>query len=128
MSDLTIELTGKAKEDYIRARFPKNAPKQPAKKAHTMSTRITEKDLQNILDRINDATGQITEGYPRQDDGTLKCNVGTYVLDWAYGGVRLSQLMNESGGERDITGRGTKRETYGNMRAFLAGVEVNPNG
>ena len=93
-----------------------------------MSNRITTKDLENMLDRINDAAGTGHEGTSKgwilQEDGTQKCNVGAYVLDWAYGGVRLSRLMNESGGESDITQRGTKRETYYMMHSFLLGFHA----
>ena len=86
--------------------------------------RVTQRDLEIVLARINTLVGAPTEGGTRLEDGTWKCNVGTYVLDWAYGGVRLSQLVNKSGGERDITGRGTKRETLHAMRAFERGIEV----
>ena len=93
-----------------------------------MSNRITKRDLQNVLDRINEATGQKLEGWTKDETGRYRANVGTYVLDWCYGGVRLSQLVTPSGGERDITGRGTKRETYHAMRAFLAGLETASKG
>jgi len=88
-----------------------------------MSQRINQADLYAVLARINHATGNKEEAWTKQADGTHKANVGTYVLDWAYGGVRLSQLTNAGGGERDITGRATKRETYHRMHAFLSGLE-----
>ena len=87
-----------------------------------MSSRITKQKLQNVLDAINLAAGQKVEPWTKDETGRYRANVGTYVLDWAYGGVALSQLTNESGGERDITGRGTKRETYRLMQAFLDGL------
>tara|TARA_R110002020_G_scaffold243716_2_gene457245 strand:- start:590 stop:895 length:306 start_codon:yes stop_codon:yes gene_type:complete len=94
-----------------------------------MSHRITQKDLENILDRINSIAGTDHEGTSKGwiknlEDGTFKANVGAYVLDYAYGGVRLSQITSKGGGERDITGRGTKKETYYNMLAFLYGFEA----
>jgi hypothetical protein len=88
-------------------------------------TRITKEDLKNVLDRINEATDHKLEAWTKDEVGGYRANVGTYVLDWCYGGVRLSQLCNEGGGERDITTRGTKRETYERMRAFLTGLEVS---
>ena len=88
--------------------------------------RINQADLYKVLSRINHATGNQQKGWTQQEDGTFKANVGTYVLDWAYGGVQLAQLVNDGGGERNITGRGTKRETYHRMHAFLAGLET-PN-
>jgi len=92
-----------------------------------MTHRIEKANLFAVLNRINDATGNRREGWTERGDGTFKANPGTYVLDWCYSGVRLAQLVNESGGERDITGRGTKRETYHRMHAFLAGIETNPD-
>jgi hypothetical protein len=62
----------------------------------------------------------------RREDGRWASTPGTYVLDWCYGGVRLAQIANEGGGERDITGRGTKRETYHRMHSFLRGLEAAP--
>ena len=89
---------------------------------------VTKKDLQNVLDRINEATDQKSEAWTKDSTGRYRANVGTYVLDWCYGGVRLSQLCTEGGGERDITTRGTKRETYERMHAFLTGLEVGARG
>jgi hypothetical protein len=88
--------------------------------------RINQANLYALLRRINATTGNQEEPWTQQEDGTFKANPGTYVLDWAYGGVQLAQLVNESGGERNITGRGTKRETYHRMLAFLTGLET-PN-
>ena len=93
-----------------------------------MSSRITKQRLQDLLDRINQATGHKLEAWTQDETGRNRANVGTYVLDWAYGGVRLSQLTNEGGGERDITGRGTKRETYYRMHAFLDGLDAGQRG
>lgn len=90
-----------------------------------MTDRITINDLRNLLEAINFATGQNIKAWTKQEDGTYKANPGTYVLDQCYGGVRLSQICNTGGGERDITQRGTKRETYHRMHAFLAGVNLN---
>jgi hypothetical protein len=86
--------------------------------------RITIANLENLLTLINEAAGQNPEAWTKDEAGQYRANVGTYVLDWAYGAVRLSQMANESGGERDITGRGTKRETYHRMHAFLGGLTM----
>ena len=93
-----------------------------------MSSRITKQHLQNVLDAINLAAGQKVKPWAQDETGRYRSNVGTYVLDWAYGGVALSQLTNESGGERDITKRGTKRETYHLMHAFLDGLYAGQCG
>lgn len=45
--------------------------------------------------------------------------VGAYRLDIAYGGYRLTQLVNESGGETDISPRLKASE----MREFIDGFK-----
>lgn len=55
--------------------------------------RITIKDLQCMVDRINTVTGS-----PMQSWTDGKANVGNYHLDWAYGGVALDRMYNTSGG------------------------------
>ena len=89
-----------------------------------MAYRINKSDLYAVLGRINHATGNKPEAWTKQEDGRYKANVGTYVLDWAYGGVQLAQLVTDGGGQRNITGRGTKRETYHRMHAYLRGLEA----
>lgn len=89
-----------------------------------MAHRINQSDLYAVLNRINQTAGQNPEPWTKQEHGKYKANVGTYVLDWAYGGVQLAQLVTDGGGERNITGRGTKRETYHRMHAYLRGLEA----
>ncbi len=83
--------------------------------------RISKKDLETQVEILNEMTGHALKAWEKADDG-MKANVGTYVLDWAYGGVRLSQITGESGGQRDITGRATKTETYWRIQAFRNGL------
>lgn len=84
--------------------------------------RITQKDLQNLVDRINEATGNKLEPY---DNSKPRCNPNpnVYYLDWAYGGVCLVQMVDKGTGVRSILpGFGTKRELYNKMQAFLSGL------
>lgn len=77
--------------------------------------RITEKDLENVLARINVAAG--FEAKPKYS------TPGSYGLDGAYGGWKLVQYVNASGGERNITwGFVPKRELFGRMNAYLSGM------
>ena len=92
-----------------------------------MTHRINKAQLETVLAWINEATGHTTEAWTKDESGRYRSNVGTYALDWAYGGVALVQFCNESGGERNNLGRGTTRETYIQMRAFLAGIEATTN-
>ena len=90
--------------------------------------RITEKQLQCVVDRINTVTGNPLESWKQVTESSGKrrniAQVGHYHLDWAYGGVMLCQMMNTGGGVVTITGRGTKRECYDQMHAFLRGIEA----
>lgn len=51
-----------------------------------MSERITEKQLQCVVDRINAMTGNPMTPWTRTEKGA-KGNIGNYHLDFAYGGV-----------------------------------------
>ena len=79
--------------------------------------RITTHHLEVALERINTKAGH----GPNPKYGTP----GAYMLDWAYGGVKLVQVCGDSHGQRNITyGFETKRATLDMMNAFLAGMEA----
>ncbi len=76
--------------------------------------RITQAHLENLLKRINQTAGFENPKYSTPD---------SYGLDGAYGGWKLVQYVNSSGGERNIThGYVSKRELYEKMHAFLSGL------
>lgn len=81
-----------------------------------MSKRITNKDLQAKVDLINIIVNKTP----------ANLRPGHYYIGYANGGTRLEQTC-EGGGARDISDRGTKRETYDFMRAFLKGIEAAPS-
>ncbi len=94
-----------------------------------MSNRITQKDLEYLVKRINEITDSPQTPYTRNGkkgkrEAGFIANIGNYHLDYAYGGVKLVRMVNEGGGISDISrdGYGTKRELYNWMRAFLAGL------
>ena len=86
--------------------------------------RITQKDLQSLCDNINRKTGNALKPYEYTDKGSV-ANAGCYHLSSAYGGVKLVQMCNSGGGERDISTLGycTKRELYNWIIAFMRGLE-----
>lgn len=86
-----------------------------------MNSRITDSNLQAIVDRINRTTKS-----PLQPYAGGKSQVGNYHLDHAYGGVALYQMDNESGGCRDVLqcGHTTKRNLAELMHAFIRGLEA----
>lgn len=90
--------------------------------------RITQKDLQNLCDRINEETGNKLNPYNHSIPGSgCKPNANVYHLDWAYGGVKLCQMSPKKGytGSSDVThGYDTKRELYNKMGAILTGLSM----
>ena len=90
-----------------------------------MSNRITVKNLQAVVDRINRELDRPLEPYTKQPDGTYKANLGCYHLDSAYGGYALHCLDNDSGGVRDTLGGHMPKATlYEALHAFLCGVSA----
>lgn len=92
-----------------------------------MANRITDKHLDELCTRLNKLTGNPEQPWsvkPGADKHTA--NIGNYHISHAYGGVCLHQIMNEGGG---VTcplsqGHGPKRALYDELRAFIAGIEL----
>ena len=81
--------------------------------------RITEKQLQAVVDRLNRITNSPMQPYV---DG--KAQPGNYHLSHAYGGVCLHRMVNENGGVSSplSTGHITKRELLNLMYAYICGL------
>ena len=90
-----------------------------------MSQRITERDLQGMINRLNRVTNSPATYSDKQADGKFKSNVGHYHLDFAYGGVKLMRTVNESGGVTCPISMGyeTKKDAYYMIHAFINGIE-----
>jgi hypothetical protein len=89
-----------------------------------MSTRITRRDLDGVIARLNAITGHPTEPYTKQPDGSYTPNAGTFLLSGAYGGWALHQMASEGTGERDVlyTGHVPARELYTAIHAYMRGI------
>ena len=85
--------------------------------------RISKQHLTDQLDRLNRLTGNPLTKYTQQD-GKLRGNVGNYCLYQAYGMTGLHQLVNESGGAREVFGLTTKRDLYGKLDALILGYSL----
>lgn len=85
------------------------------------SNRITIKHLRAAIAALNIELGLPTQVWQRQGNDNV-AQVGCYVLDAAYGGYRLCQIVNEAGGERDITPRAKAREAYDLIHAYMRGL------
>ncbi len=90
------------------------------------SSRVTNKQLQALVDRINELTGSPMEPWSRQPDGKYKANIGNYHISGAYGGVCLHRMMNDGGGVTTPLSYGhiPKRELFEQLRAYVAGLEA----
>lgn len=93
-----------------------------------MTQRITDKDLQGMINRLNLLTGMPSAPYAKSEDGTFKPQAGNYHLDYAYGGVSLSRMsLNEgsTGVSKPLNHcYCTKRELYDQIYAFIRGIET----
>ena len=86
--------------------------------------RITNKQLEGMVDHLNKVTGNEVRPYTRDDNGKYKANIGNYHLSGAYGGVALHQMLTPGGGIRDVfkSGHGPKRDLYNRITSFIDGI------
>lgn len=87
--------------------------------------RITDKQLESVVSRINRATKSPMEPWVQTKDGKLVAQIGNYHLDHAYGGVSLHRMSSTGGGVSDVLSCGhvTKGKLYALMHAFIRGLE-----
>ena len=87
--------------------------------------RITNKDLQLAVDRLNTITDNKLGAYEKQENGQYKSNVGNYHLSYAYSGVSLHKMVNQAGGVQDVfrCGHIPKRDLYNRIWAFIDGMK-----
>jgi hypothetical protein len=86
--------------------------------------RVTEKELDGIVARINRMTENPETSYTKSANGKYSQNAGNYHLSWAYGGVTLHQMMES--GSHDVLRCGyvSKRELRGLLFAFIDGIAL----
>jgi hypothetical protein len=88
--------------------------------------RITEKQLESLVQWVNELTNSPPTSYTRTEDGKLSANIGNYHLYFAYGGVNLHRITNTGGGVNTPLGEGTrtKRELFNQLHAFINGLRA----
>jgi hypothetical protein len=88
--------------------------------------RITEKQLESLVQWVNELTNSPATSYTRAEDGKLSANIGNYHLYYAYGGVNLHRMTNTGGGVNTPLGEGTrtKRELFNQLHAFINGLRA----
>jgi hypothetical protein len=97
--------------------------------ANNMAQRITEKDLQAVVNRINRIAGTPPEPYAKNADGKgMHPCANSYHLSFAYGGVMLAQMSDKEGCTGISAPLGSyhrpKRELYDQMQAYISGLEA----
>ena len=77
--------------------------------------RITEKMLRARVAYLNQLKGFDKPKYSE---------IGSYTLDYAYGGVSLHRYINEHGAIHDVfsCGHVPKRELYNRLNAFISAI------
>jgi hypothetical protein len=89
--------------------------------------RIAQHDLQARVNRINRTLGLPEDPYQaeRGPNGELQGNPGTFKMDGAYGGWALNRMARDGGtGESCVLTRGSARDLYDRMGAFLDGIDA----
>ena len=87
--------------------------------------RITRKQLDSLVQLINEITGAPLKPYERQGDGTLRANVGNFHLSMAYGGYCIHRMQNDEGGVSTPiwSGHIPARDAYECGWAFVRGLQ-----
>ena len=88
--------------------------------------KITQKQLERLVDQLNQIAGENPNAYDMTKQPGNRANVGTYVLNGAYGGWQLARINSGGGGQSQPLGGGfeSKRATYEKIRAFIRGIEA----
>ena len=86
--------------------------------------KISLKQLNEKITHLNDITEHVRAPW-HNVDGRMVANVGTYVLNGAYGGYQLGQLTNEGGGQKTIIeGYRSKRELWEAIDILEKGMRI----
>lgn len=87
--------------------------------------RITDKQLESVVERLNRITNSPLSTYVKDNSGKYIAQIGNYHLSHAYGGVTLHRMHSEGGGVTTPLGCGytTKRDLYNQLHAFIKGIE-----
>lgn len=86
--------------------------------------RITLKNLQAVVDRLNRITGSPAKPWTHAD-GKNVAQIGCYHLSRAYGGVSLHRMVTDGGGVSDVLycGHVPMRDLYNRISAYIYGIQ-----
>ena len=80
--------------------------------------RVTNKKLQNTIGTINFVVNGKRNIWFKDSEGNFKSRVGMLKVDKNYGGYQLTKIVNDGGGETDLS----PRMKAGEMHKFLTGL------
>ena len=80
--------------------------------------RASSKQLEQSVDLLNFYVNGGTTIWSKDSDGNLISKVGMFKLDTSYGGYQLTKIVNDGGGETDLS----PRMKAGEMHKFLTGL------
>jgi len=87
--------------------------------------KVTQRDLEAAVERLNRLTGHQLAPYTKLDNGKHVPNAGNYHLDYAYSGVKLVQMCDEGTGIKNVLSMGyeTKKNCYNAIHSYIKGIE-----
>lgn len=80
--------------------------------------RVSKKRLENTVDTLNMVVNGERKIWFKDSEGNLKSREGMFKLDTSYGAYQLTKIVNDGGGEKDLS----IRMKAGEMHKFLAGL------
>ena len=92
-----------------------------------MAERITRKNLDRAVSRLNKMTKSPETAWTRTASGELVGNIGHYYIDGNIGGVALEQVTGKGGSVRQVLERGTARSLYERIHAYMSGLDQCPS-
>jgi len=86
--------------------------------------RITKAVLESRVQSLNERLGMPTKPYAlNEETGRYDHQPGCYYVDASYGAFRLERMC-DSGGSRDVSLRGPRREVYNFIGAMFSGMQA----
>tara|TARA_R100001163_G_scaffold33968_1_gene26289 strand:- start:24623 stop:24919 length:297 start_codon:yes stop_codon:yes gene_type:complete len=88
--------------------------------------KITIKDLESKIDRLNTITNNPLKSYLQNEQGQYESQVGNYCLAGAYGGYELHQIVNTGGGITTPlnTGYTSKKALWYAIDNYMSGIKT----
>ena len=85
--------------------------------------RVTNKKLQNTIGTINFVVNGKRNIWFKDSEGNFKSRVGMLKVDKNYGGYQLTKIVNDGGGETDLTHRLSATEMFYFLQGYLLRME-----